>query len=98
MALTLTRHDVERIAALAHLELTDEEKTLFARQLAGILGYAERLQDVDTASVSAASGPMATPPPLRDDLVRASLPQPAALANAPDHAHGLFKVPKVLGS
>src|ERR671927_65376 len=51
MPTTLTIADVERIAALAQLELTDEEKQTFARQLADILHYAEQVQAVDTAGV-----------------------------------------------
>ena len=50
---TLTVADVERIAALAHLELTDDEKQLFTRQLADILNYAEQLQAIDTTGVPA---------------------------------------------
>ena len=49
---TLTIADVERVAALAHLELTDDEKQLFTRQLADILAYAEQVQAVDTAGVA----------------------------------------------
>ena len=49
----LTIADVERIAALAHLELTPEEKQLFTRQLADILAYAEQLQAIDTTGVPA---------------------------------------------
>ena len=48
---TLTIADVERIAALAHLELTDDEKQLFTKQLADILAYAEQVQAVDTTGV-----------------------------------------------
>ena len=48
MATQLTIADVERIAALAHLELTDAEKQVFTRQLADILAYAEQLQSIDT--------------------------------------------------
>ena len=50
---TLTVADVERIAALARLELTEDEKHLFTRQLADILSYAEQLQAVDTTGVPA---------------------------------------------
>ena len=57
----LTLKDVERLAALAHLELTAEEKKLFARQLAQILGYAERLQEVETTNVSADWRPVSEP-------------------------------------
>ena len=97
MAAGLTDTDVDRIAALAHLELTADERTLFARQLADILTYAARLQDVDTTGVSATWHPVASHAPLRADQVRPSLPRSAALANAPDRDDGFFKVPKVIG-
>src|SRR6186997_3033947 len=51
MAETLTRADVERIAALARLELTPDEVTLFAGQLTAILAYADQVQQVDTSGV-----------------------------------------------
>jgi aspartyl-tRNA(Asn)/glutamyl-tRNA(Gln) amidotransferase subunit C len=95
----LSRDEVVRIARLAHLELTDEEASLFARQLADILAYAQRVQQVDTAGVTATAHVLASHPALRDDEVAASLPRSAALANAPekDEEAGLFKVPRVIG-
>ena len=53
MVPSLTIADVERIAALAHLELTAEEKLLFTRQLADILAYAQPVQAIDTSGVPA---------------------------------------------
>jgi len=98
MSETFSRGDVERVARLARLELTAEEKDLFARQLAGILAYAEQIQRVPTDGVEPTShaGDAAS---LRDDLVRASLPREDSLANGPDAdaSAGLFKVPRVLG-
>jgi aspartyl-tRNA(Asn)/glutamyl-tRNA(Gln) amidotransferase subunit C len=96
---SLTIADVERIAALAHLELTDEEKQLFTRQLADILSYAEQLQAVDTTGVPATAHVDAIHPVERDDEPKPCLPLAAALANAPDGAPdgGLFRVPKVIG-
>ena len=95
---TLTIADVERIAALAHLELTDEEKQLFTRQLADILSYAEQLQAVDTAGVPATAHVNAAQRD-RADEPRPSLPRQEAIANAPDGAPeaGLFRVPRVIG-
>ena len=95
---TLTVADVERIAALAHLELTDEEKHLFTRQLAEILSYAEQLQAVETAGVPATAHVNVFERD-RDDDPRPSLPIADALANAPDGAPdaGLFRVPRVIG-
>jgi aspartyl-tRNA(Asn)/glutamyl-tRNA(Gln) amidotransferase subunit C len=96
---SLTIADVERIATLAHLELTDEEKQLFTRQLADILNYAEQLQAVDTAGVPATAHVSATRGVERPDDLRPSLSTADALANAPDGAldAGLFRVPKVIG-
>ena|SRR6186713_2780680 len=100
---SLTIADVERIAALAHLELTDEEKQLFRRQLADILSYAEQLQAIDTTGVPATAHVSAGLGPAlgveRADEPRPSLSIEDALANAPDAANeaGLFRVPRVIG-
>ena len=96
---SLTIADVERIAALAHLELTAEEKQLFTRQLADILNYAEQLQAVDTAGVPATAHVNAASGVERADEPRPSLSVEDALANAPDAAPeaGLFNVPRVIG-
>lgn len=95
---TFTQADVERVARLARLELTPDEKDLFARQLAEILAYAEQIQRVPTDGVPPTShaGDAAM---MRDDEVRPSLPREASLASAPDADvnAGLFKVPRVLG-
>jgi aspartyl-tRNA(Asn)/glutamyl-tRNA(Gln) amidotransferase subunit C len=95
---TLTIKDVERIAALAHLELTQDEKQLFTRQLADILTYAEQVQAVDTAGVEATAHVNAHGVE-RDDEPRPCLSVDEALANAPDAAPGagLFRVPRVIG-
>ncbi len=94
----LTLKDVERIAALAHLELTADEKQLFARQLARILGYAERLQEVETTNVSATWRPVSDTAAPRPDERRESLSNEAALDNAPEPGPGgLFRVPRVIG-
>ncbi len=98
MPTRLTRSDVERIAALAHLDLTDDETELFTRQLGQILEYAERLREVDTENVSATWHPGTSAAPLRPDIPRDSLSREDALANAPDPGpNGLFRVPKVIG-
>jgi aspartyl-tRNA(Asn)/glutamyl-tRNA(Gln) amidotransferase subunit C len=94
---SLTIADVERIAALAHLELTADEKQVFTRQLAEILAYAEQLQSVDTSGVPATAHVNAAQRD-REDEPRPSLPIEDALANAPDGAPdaGLFRVPRVI--
>ena len=96
---TLTIADVERIAALAQLELTDEEKQLFTKQLADILAYAEQVQAIDTSGVAATAHVLGAQQVERPDEPRPSLPGEDALANAPDADHdaGLFRVPRVIG-
>ena len=99
MSTTLTVADVERIAALAQLELTAEEKQLFTRQLADILAYAEQVQAIDTSGVPATAHVHAGQRTEREDEPRPSLPVEDALANAPDPAPqgDLFRVPRVIG-
>ncbi len=99
MSTTLTVADVERIAALAHLELTAAEAQLFTRQLADILAYAEQVQAIDTSGIAATAHVNASPRAERDDEPRASLSTMDALANAPDADPdaGLFRVPRVIG-
>jgi aspartyl-tRNA(Asn)/glutamyl-tRNA(Gln) amidotransferase subunit C len=97
--MAFTREDVERIASLARLALTPEEKDLFARQLADILRYADEVIAIDTSGVPPTAQPLAAPPPLRDDERRPCLPRDEALAAAPDAAPdaGFYRVPKVIG-
>jgi aspartyl-tRNA(Asn)/glutamyl-tRNA(Gln) amidotransferase subunit C len=94
-----TREDVERVARLARLELDASEKDLFARQLAGILAYAEQIQGVDTAGIEPTSHAPGSGASMRDDVLQPSLPREASLAAAPDAdpRAGLFKVPRVMG-
>ncbi len=100
----LTRADVERIAALAHLDLTPDEIDLFTPQLADILEYAERLQDVDIRDADDTWHPGGAGCPRRPDTVRPSLTRDEILTNAPDGVEagsagpgGFFRVPRVLG-
>jgi aspartyl-tRNA(Asn)/glutamyl-tRNA(Gln) amidotransferase subunit C len=93
----LTRSDVERVAALARLALTDAEKTLYLRQLTRILDYARQVAELDTRDVPPTASILDEVPLHRLDEIRPSLEHEAALANAPDAAAGLFRVPRVLG-
>ena len=99
MATTLSVADVERIASLAQLELTEEEKQLFTRQLADILAYAEQVQQIDTTGVPATAHVDAGRSVERADELTPCLPVEAALANAPEANRdaGLFEVPRVIG-
>ena len=92
--------DIEKIAGLAHIEITPEELKIFVPQIAEIVTYVEQLNAVDTANVEPALGGL-TPEgertdTFRDDEVLPSLGQQKALGEAPDPSHGYFRVPKVL--
>ncbi len=93
----LTVEDVERIAALAHLALTEEETSLYARQLTRILDYARQIAELDLGNVPPTCSTAAGLLPERPDVPRPSIGRDAALSNAPDTASGLFRVPRVLG-
>ena len=94
-----TKDDVERIANLARLALSDEEKIVFADQIGRILDYAQQVRELDTSGVAATSHVLERQPADRPDEIRPSFDQAQALANAPEPApsEGLFKVPRVLG-
>lgn len=101
MPTNLTRAEVARIAALARLELTPEETTLFVEQLGAILSYFEDLRRADTTNVppTAQVGGL-TAAPLREDAARPSLDRDVLLTRGPDADvdEGLFSVPRVIGS
>jgi len=92
--------DIEKIAQLAHLEISREELQVFAPQIAGIVTYVEQLSEVDTNNIEPAIGGLTHEGELtessRDDAIIPSLGQRLALAEAPDPAAGHFRVPKVL--
>lgn len=96
----INESDIEKIAQLAHLEISREELHIFAPQMAEIVTYVEQLNEVDTRNVEPALGGL-TPEgerteSARDDVVGPSLGQKLALAEAPDAAAGHFRVPKIL--
>ncbi len=90
---------MERIAALAHLDVSDAEKALFGQQLADILAYAEQLLEIDTTGVPATAQVSGTDGHERSDEPVASLATADIIASAPDAAPdaGLFRVPRVIG-
>ena len=95
-AMKLSRAEVDHVAELAQLALSDSEKERFREQLSSILAYAERLQEVNTDAIS----PTATVLPLqnvmRADEVQPSLPVADVLANDPAAEENWFRVPLIL--
>ena len=94
--MALTHEEVRAIAHLARLQLTAEEVERFAGQLSDVLDYAARLNEVDTSEISPTASVLPMNAPLRPDKVRPCPPRDQLLANAPDPAGGMFRVPRVL--
>ena len=94
--MTLTIEEVEHIAGLARLKLTDEEKARYREQLSAILDYAARLQSLDTTGIPPTSSVLPPRTVLRPDEPRPGLRREDLLANAPDTTDDQFRVPPVL--
>lgn len=96
----INQSDIEKVAQLAHLELDDEELKTFGPQMTEIVNYVEQLNELDTADVEPAIGGLTREgfqtASSRADEITGSLGQKIALEEAPDAAHGHFRVPKVL--
>lgn len=92
----LSLEEVEHIAQLARLELTADEKERYRQQLSAILGYAARLQDLDTRAISPTSSVLPPHASLRPDVPRPGLTLEEVLRNAPDTSQRQFRVPPVL--
>jgi aspartyl-tRNA(Asn)/glutamyl-tRNA(Gln) amidotransferase subunit C len=94
MAVTL--HDVEHVARLSRLSFTPEEQVTLLAQLNTILGYMDRLNELDTSAVEPLAHVIELDPPLREDTLRAGLTREEALQNAPEGTDTMFRVPKVI--
>jgi aspartyl-tRNA(Asn)/glutamyl-tRNA(Gln) amidotransferase subunit C len=92
----ITRAQVEHVARLARLELTEAEKDVMTQQLDRILGYVDKLNELDTSAVEPTSHAIPMENVLREDEVRPSLAPDDALANAPERQDAFFKVPKII--
>jgi len=96
MAEQLTLNEVARVAFLARLELSGDEKARLTTELNGILGQFARLQELDTQGVEPTSHSMPLQNVLRDDVARPSLPREEATRNAPEKRDGNFIVPQIM--
>ena len=94
--MTLTHTDTTHIARLARLALTEEELAHYQEQLAAILDYAARLNELDLSGVAPSAHAVARQNVLRDDIVTPSLPRDDALFNAAATAEGQFLIQAVL--
>ena len=87
---------VRHIGKLSRIELSAEEVEAFSRQLAAILAYFGKLNELDTAAVEPMAHAVELHNVLADDVAAASLLPEQALANAPQRDGNFFKVPKVI--
>ena len=92
----IERAEVERIAELARLELSDAEAVRMTADIQAILGYVAALDALDTRGVEPTTHAVPLATPLRDDRAAAALDPDRALANAPAREGFAFVVPKVL--
>jgi aspartyl-tRNA(Asn)/glutamyl-tRNA(Gln) amidotransferase subunit C len=92
----LTAEQVRRVALLARLKLTPEEETSLTEQLDSILGYMNKLAELDTVDVQPFSHAVENDVALREDAVTNRPNTEALLANAPDRDNTFFKVPKII--
>jgi aspartyl-tRNA(Asn)/glutamyl-tRNA(Gln) amidotransferase subunit C len=91
-----TREQIDYVAHLSRIDLTEEERELFGAQLASILAYMEKLNELDTSDVPPTAHVMGLRNVFRDDAERPSTAREQMLANAPAKAYGCYLVPKIL--
>ncbi len=92
----LSLEEVDHVAALARLGLTDEERDRLRAQLSTILGHISALNELDTGAIPPTAQVVALTNVMREDEVRPSLPREALLANAPRQREGFFEVHAIL--
>jgi aspartyl-tRNA(Asn)/glutamyl-tRNA(Gln) amidotransferase subunit C len=88
--------DVKYVAHLARIHLTAEEEEKFGAQLTHILGYIEKLNQLDVSQIEPTAHAVPMVNVFRSDEVRPSLSNEEALRNAPARANGLFMAPKIV--
>jgi aspartyl-tRNA(Asn)/glutamyl-tRNA(Gln) amidotransferase subunit C len=92
----ISKKDVEHVAKLARLGLSDDEKEKLTRELNAILTYAEKINQLDTSTVLPTSHPLAMQNVFREDRVNPCQNTPDILANGPQTQENTFRVPKML--
>lgn len=88
--------EVEHIAKLARLSITDKEKDLFGSQLAKIIEYIEKLKEVDTSHAEPTSHVLELTNVMREDIQKPSLNVNEIIGNAPDRSDNYYRVPKII--
>ncbi len=94
--MSITRKDVERVANLARLAVTEEEVALYTDQLQRILSHVDKLSEVDTEGVEVLGCTDENASAMREDTPAKSLNREEALLNAPSKESGHFRVPQII--
>ena len=94
--MNITLQDVEKVAKLARLEVSEAEKEAFAKQLSQILTHVETLKQYDTEAIELTATVLGQVNVLREDVERPSLSVEKALANAPEREADGFSVPRII--
>ncbi|MBN2028509.1 MAG: Asp-tRNA(Asn)/Glu-tRNA(Gln) amidotransferase subunit GatC [Actinobacteria bacterium] len=92
----IERKDVEYVAWLARLDLSEEEIERYTGQLGQVLEHAEKIKSLDTEGVEPTSHAIPLKNVMREDVVRPCLSQEEALSGAPSSEEGYFKVPRII--
>ena len=92
----IDKKDVEYVAWLARLELSEEEKERFTRQLDNVLEHAQKIKSLEVGEVKPTSHVLPLKNIMRDDEIKPSLSQEEALCNAPRREGGHFVVPRII--
>ena len=88
--------EIDHVAMLARLNLSESEKELFSKQVDGIIEYINKLNELDTADVEPTAHVLPIKNVFRKDELRTSLPREKALQNAPAIEDGFYRVPKII--
>ena len=91
----ITIKDVEHVAKLARLELSEEEKELYTKQLGDVLKYVDQMNEVDTSNVKPMAQVIDFVNVMREDVVSYDNTKEELMSNAPEEEKGFFKVPKI---
>lgn len=94
--MSISKKDVEHVAKLARLELTEEEKALYTEELNAVLGFMDTLNQLDTSDVVPTSHVLDIKNVFREDVMEPSMEPEEVVANAPAAKDNQFRVPKIM--
>jgi aspartyl-tRNA(Asn)/glutamyl-tRNA(Gln) amidotransferase subunit C len=92
----ITKEQIQHIAVLSRLNLSEEEKDLYGSQLSSILDYVDQLNELDTSETEPTSHVLSLSNVMRDDILTSSLPGEEALKNAPSRSENFYRVPRII--